>query len=389
MGNSATIAQQNELCMNLKNSFNADEKGAIIPNSIQTMYETLSITDVQKCDDTNNHDDLISLNIMEIIKTWCSDLDHPKDSCSIYYSDFLDMFDMKGIATMTQQNNLYQSLKQIFFQTIDKDNEEEKLFQTHKQHKHKHEIEDTPSFEIQNDDLINNNNENKISLQEKVFVTINKWCRKVTLENSTMYCNFLDIEETLIAAFATGLTPLIIDTSPDEKLCTYYNYQPDVILLECKNMILEYSRLPLVKCLESARQRLVNAMKFGKLLALRMGSSAPDFKNTFHDGCLHPNELPTVLLPGQPQPQAYFPREVLINAGKPLKSDGWADKIFREEDMKPHKNFALCRDTFRVCLISQLKLEDIDEYLFGDKWGGLPDRNLFQIVCINHDAEDV
>ena len=33
-------------------------------------------------------------------------------------------------------------------------------------------------------------------------------------------------------AFLTGRTPLILDTSPDNKLSTYLSYQPNVVLLE-------------------------------------------------------------------------------------------------------------------------------------------------------------
>ena len=66
----------------------------------------------------------------------------------------------------------------------------------------------------------------------------------------------------------------------------------------------------------------------------------------------------------------------------------WAEKLFRDEDSFPHKNIAYCRDEFRVCLVSQLALEDIDEYLFGKEWGGLPAKDLFQILVVNTDDDD-
>ena len=45
----------------------------------------------------------------------------------------------------------------------------------------------------------------------------------------------------------------------------------------------------------------------------------------------------------------------------------WAERLFREEDMRPHRNFALCRREFRVCVASQLPLELVQEYLFGGR----------------------
>jgi hypothetical protein len=66
----------------------------------------------------------------------------------------------------------------------------------------------------------------------------------------------------------------------------------------------------------------------------------------------------------------------------------WAERLFREEDSFPHKNIAYCRDEFRVCLVSQLAVSDLDEYLFGSEWGGLPSKDLFQILIVNTEDED-
>ena len=48
-------------------------------------------------------------------------------------------------------------------------------------------------------------------------------------------------------------------------------------------MIQKYSSHSLLHALEYGRRLLVNAMKFGKTLVIRMGMSAPDFKDTYHD----------------------------------------------------------------------------------------------------------
>ncbi len=68
----------------------------------------------------------------------------------------------------------------------------------------------------------------------------------------------------------------------------------------------------------------------------------------------------------------------------------------------------LCRDEFRVCVTSQLPLENIQEYLFGitpfssscaetsknehdtydGKNGNLPDIALFKLICVQNDEEE-
>jgi hypothetical protein len=40
-------------------------------------------------------------------------------------------------------------------------------------------------------------------------------------------------------------------------------------------------------------------------------------------------------------------------------------------------------------LVTQIPIENIDEFLFGDEWGGLPAKELFTIVQITHEEEDV
>jgi hypothetical protein len=76
------------------------------------------------------------------------------------------------------------------------------------------------------------------------------------------------------------------------------------------------------------------------------------------------------------------------SCGQRSRAPSWAEKLFREEDSFPHKNIAYCRDEFRVCLVSQLAVRDIDEYLFGREWGGLPGKELFQVLVVNTDDED-
>ena len=153
-----------------------------------------------------------------------------------------------------------------------------------------------------------------------------------------IFSELTELERNLEIAFRSGHTPLILDTSPDDRVCTFYSYQVDAIILEAKSMIIESSRQPLITVLEKARRCLVNAMKFGKLLVIRLGSSSPDFRNYFND-----DKLREVDQLAADSDISFFPRELFQSGGSQLISEQWVRRLFREEDMKPHKNFAICR----------------------------------------------
>ena len=314
-------------------------------------------------------------------------------------------------------------------------------------------------------------------LYESIENEMVKWAAWQELQKDVINCDLMDIDDAIQQAFDTRRTPLVFDTSKDDKLSTYLSYQPDVVLLEARTLIIDSSKQPLIDVMDYARARLVGAMKHGKTLVIRMGTSAPDFKSTFCDDVLiqrgtipaYSKEDPALQvleknrrrnelqkersalqdkllanaviddddknendndgtdgggsegegggndddddneaveldyrevqrryyaeLESSDEPvdvgHAYFPREVFIEGGRALKGGGWPERLFREEDMKPHKNFAYCRDEFRVLLVSQLPLRDADEYLFWEHWGGLPlPKGLFKLVSVVYE-EDV
>lgn len=152
-------------------------------------------------------------------------------------------------------------------------------------------------------------------------------------------CGYESLEDGVTRAFDSSRTPLLLDPSAEEIVCTFYSYQPDVILLEAKAMVMTLHNQSLEKAMEMARKSLVNAMKYGKTLVIRMGTSAPDFRETFNDENLRrvhghiSEEL------------SYFPKEVFIGGGRVIRehADEWAYKLFREADMSPHRNVAYCR----------------------------------------------
>ena len=156
-----------------------------------------------------------------------------------------------------------------------------------------------------------------------------------------LVCDLLGFEDDIQKIFDQGLTPLLLDSSPDDKACTYFSYQPDYVILEAKTMVVELSKgLPLVQTMEYARRYLVNAMKHGKTLVIRLDSSVPDFMGKFNDRVLAKIGFDVDAKEG-----AYFPLELFHGGGKLIRDEtnGWPERLFREEDMKPHKNFSYCR----------------------------------------------
>lgn len=152
-------------------------------------------------------------------------------------------------------------------------------------------------------------------------------------------CSYDHLEDVVSQAFAADKTPLLFDNSAQDIICTFYSYQTDAIILEAKSMIMTLQNQGLEKAMEIARRSLVNAMKYGKTLVIRMGTSAPDFRNTFNDVNLRKVDG------NIGENVSYFPMEVLLNGGRRIRENGddWAYKLYREADMYPHKNVAYCR----------------------------------------------
>ena len=84
-------------------------------------------------------------------------------------------------------------------------------------------------------------------------------------------------------AHQLGRTVLLIDTSDDAVVDTFYTYNA-ALTIEAKRMVLDVARksATLDETLEQCRVQLVNAMRFGKTLYVRLADSACDFANTFH-----------------------------------------------------------------------------------------------------------
>ncbi len=127
-------------------------------------------------------------------------------------------------------------------------------------------------------------------------------------------CDYLSLVYGIEQAFQTGKTPLIIDSSFDQKVCTFFSYQTDMILLEAKTMIMMTKNRGLLSTMEYCRIALVNAMKYGKTLVINMSNSSPNFKEIYCDENLQ-KEL-QIKEDSKEYQQSYFPKEVLVEGGR-------------------------------------------------------------------------
>ena len=80
-----------------------------------------------------------------------------------------------------------------------------------------------------------------------------------------------------------GRTALLVDNSPDRVVDTFFLYRP-VQVLEAKAMVVEErtGRRSRAQVLEQARQKLVNAMRYGQALYVRMSTTACAFRTTYN-----------------------------------------------------------------------------------------------------------
>jgi len=209
----------------------------------------------------------------------------------------------------------------------------------------------------------------------------------------------------------------------------------------------------LAENMEELRRHLVMAMKHGKTLHIRLGTSAPDFKGTFTDeqaerkittapgiygdvdtelkgywerihakvgldmevlqeAAKARNERFDIstytayghvhgMVPELRDQKAYFPGIALRRCGVSLYhgQDYWVPRLYREKDIRPHKNFAFCKPGFRIFLSSSMSLVDAAQFLFdykvdkdekehgGDGFGGgLPPMQFFRLISVNPES---
>ena len=192
-----------------------------------------------------------------------------------------------------------------------------------------------------------------------------------------LYINLVHLEHAIQNALLNNKTPLIIDSSPDDKVNTYFMYS-SAVLFDGKKAGLDKSlrNIPVNTIMDQARNSLVQALKYGNTFVVALTKSVTDFTTTFNDET-------------SPHPEGMcFPLEIFKNGGRNLLQDEYMKGLFRPQDRE--YGLALCRspDTFRVVITSQFLEEDFEEYLFGNEWGLPKPTSQYQFIIIKDKVEN-
>ena len=99
-----------------------------------------------------------------------------------------------------------------------------------------------------------------------------------------LYINLVYLEHAIKNALDSGKTPLIIDSSEDDKVNTYFMYT-SAVLFDGKKAGLDKSlrNVPVTDIMERARNSLVQSIKYGNTFVIALTKSVTDFATTFND----------------------------------------------------------------------------------------------------------
>lgn len=185
-----------------------------------------------------------------------------------------------------------------------------------------------------------------------------------------------ELPAKLEAAEKAGLTPLILDKSPDHKVDTYFNYGKGAVVMDCKAMGLKVSmeKKPVDEVLETSRKQLIAIMKSGSRLVMSMQQGACDFVGQFNGD----TTLPLGLF-SKAGADYVTEKEGESEFGAGLKDVPATAALFREEDTAESAGIGVCKLGFTVCVTSWFSSEDIDEFLFKGTFG-LPPREQFKVL---------
>jgi hypothetical protein len=152
-------------------------------------------------------------------------------------------------------------------------------------------------------------------------------------------------------------TPLLVDNSDSHVVDTFFLYRA-VQVIEAKQMVVEErtGRRNVAQCLEQARQRLVNAMRYGQTLYVRMSNTACAFTTRYSS----PTSLPLAIFDQRAidELRTRFTGplgENLFGSAHPLA------RVLREADTE-HGHFS-CRPGFEVVLSTHLAKDDFRQLL--------------------------
>lgn len=156
----------------------------------------------------------------------------------------------------------------------------------------------------------------------------------------------------------TEKVPLIIDNTEHQDVDTYYAYRSGPIL-EAKKMFMdERAGATRESVLDDARAKLVQAMKMGTTLYIRLANSACDFLSKYTNQESFPIEVfdfEYIKQIRENHTQGPTEYENLVGSAHPFS------KALRPQDID--SGFFLAREGFDVVVCTHFKPEDVEDFL--------------------------
>eukprot|EP00297_Palpitomonas_bilix_P017065 CAMPEP_0113881758 /NCGR_PEP_ID=MMETSP0780_2-20120614/8560_1 /TAXON_ID=652834 /ORGANISM="Palpitomonas bilix" /LENGTH=179 /DNA_ID=CAMNT_0000868663 /DNA_START=31 /DNA_END=570 /DNA_ORIENTATION=+ /assembly_acc=CAM_ASM_000599 len=140
------------------------------------------------------------------------------------------------------------------------------------------------------------------------------------------------------------VVPVLLDQSESNSVDTFLQYQHTTIIEGKKCVVDKMRGKPVDEIREELRKKLVEAMRHGVNLVLRLSNSAPMFKETFCD-------------------ESTFPIEVFD--GYKVTEEEVYKKLLHDDDHHDGRgsNVFFVRDTFSFVITSTFSAEDAEEFL--------------------------
>ncbi|KAJ3359367.1 hypothetical protein HDU91_004946 [Kappamyces sp. JEL0680] len=176
----------------------------------------------------------------------------------------------------------------------------------------------------------------------------------VPLSNALQQINIkalVNVMKPLIEHPARPWTPLILD--PTERVDIFFQYSGDYsgLFVDAKKVLVEVlvkKTVTMAAALEELRKVLVNALKHGRTLVIRLGDTATDFVEKFTGA----DTFPT--------------KDLFCRAGQLFKTEEYWSRVVREED-KDQGQFVVKPD-FCVVITSAFQMADYQELLAKAIW---------------------
>lgn len=179
-------------------------------------------------------------------------------------------------------------------------------------------------------------------------------------------------------------TLLLIDESINEDSFHYFKFHTavyDLFDAEAMNRKSAVKKQSVASILEEARFQLVYAMKYGKVLVIRMGYSMVDFKYTYCDEeC---PELTTNERHAPYQQLSYLPRSTLLYSGQHLKQPMYIQTLFRRSDkfeFGESNEPVTCHKDFKIIITTRVLADRINDFYFNYRYGLPGDRSYYNLV---------